>query len=264
MRFMLGTHVTTWLSRTTESVPYFVSHRQLVGRKSEYARAVVPWALDSGGFSELSMFGEWRTSAKDYIASVRRYVREIGMMEWAAIQDWMCEPWLLKKTGLSINEHQTRTVRSYLHLREQAPDINWTPVLQGWAQADYLRHAEMYADCGVDLAALPLVGLGSVCRRQATNAVGPIIASLYSQGIRLHGFGFKVQGLKKHGHMLASADSMAWSFTARHQPPLPGCVGHINCANCWVYALRWRERVVRDYESAQATRRFLAYQAHLR
>jgi hypothetical protein len=37
---------------------------------------------------------------------------------------------------------------------------------------------------------------------------------------------------------------MAWSYTARRQPPLPGCVGHINCANCPRYAYRWRQAVL--------------------
>ena len=36
---------------------------------------------------------------------------------------------------------------------------------------------------------------------------------------------------------------MAWSYAARRQPPLPGCTGHKNCANCLTYATRWRAKV---------------------
>jgi len=42
---------------------------------------------------------------------------------------------------------------------------------------------------------------------------------------------------------LTSADSMAWSFWARYDAPLEGCT-HQSCANCRIYALQWREKVV--------------------
>jgi hypothetical protein len=63
-------------------------------------------------------------------------------------------------------------------------------------------------------------------------------------GIRLHGFGVKTGGLHLYGHHLASADSMAWSYTARRLPPLPGCTSHANCANCFTYATHWRARIL--------------------
>jgi hypothetical protein len=89
---------------------------------------------------------------------------------------------------------------------------------------------------GADAAA-PLVGLGSVCRRQATTEIARIVAELAALGLRLHGFGVKRAGL-------VSADSMAWSYHARRRPPLPGCVGQKNCANCLPYALAWRARML--------------------
>ena len=61
----------------------------------------------------------------------------------------------------------------------------------------------------------------------------------------LHGFGIKLQGLRRYGHLLTSADSLAWSFAARRLPRLPGCAGrHRTCANCPVFAYRWRSRLV--------------------
>lgn len=38
--------------------------------------------------------------------------------------------------------------------------------------------------------------------------------------------------------------TLAWSAQARREPPLPGCVGHGNCANCPRYATQWRRRVL--------------------
>lgn len=241
-RFWLGSHRPEWLAVT--DVPMFVSRRRLARRKT-LPRALGPVAIDSGGFSELTLFGAWQTPARQYADEARRYVSEIGNVEWLAIQDWMCEPHLLKRTGLSVAEHQRRTVASYLELRHLAPEIPWTPVLQGWTVGDYHRHVDAYAAAGVDLPALPIVGIGSVCRRQSTSEIVPLIRSVATTGIRLHGFGVKVAGLRQIASQLTSADSLAWSFEARRQPVrLSGCTTHANCANCLPWALRWRDRVL--------------------
>jgi hypothetical protein len=87
MKFYLGTHQPAWLSRGL-GIPLLVSHRRLVGRRS-LPRATGPWALDSGGFTELSLYGRWLTDARTYVAAVRRYSEEIGYLDWAASQDWM-------------------------------------------------------------------------------------------------------------------------------------------------------------------------------
>lgn len=240
--FFLGTHMPNWLA--TAGVPLFVSRRRLAGYRT-LPRAAGPWALDSGGFSELSLFGRWTVSAARYAAEVRRFVREVGGLVWAAAMDWMCEPVILAKTGLTVAEHQARTIANYLDLRERAPDLPWAPVLQGWRPDDYRRHLDDYDRAGVDLRTPPVVGLGSVCRRQHTAEVEDLIRSLSVQGLRLHGFGFKVLGLQRLGPVLASADSMAWSFEARRlRRPTCGSTRHANCANCLPAALGWRERVL--------------------
>jgi hypothetical protein len=238
--FYLGAHHPHWLWNA--GYPLFVSHRQLARRRG-FGRASCRWSLDSGGFTELSMHGRWVTSAEDYAAAVVVYRDEIGLLDFAAPQDWMCEPFMLDRTGLPVREHQERTVANYLDLRRLAPGLPFIPVLQGWALADYLRCADLYRQAGVDLASLPRVGLGSVCRRQSTGEIETIIDALAGLGLRLHGFGVKTGGLTRYGHWLASADSMAWSYAARRQPPLRGCTGHKNCANCLIYATRWRENV---------------------
>jgi hypothetical protein len=133
-------------------------------------------------------------------------------------------------------------------LRSRAPELPWLPVLQGYELDDYRRHVDDYARVGIDLRAEPLVGLGSVCRRQATPEIHRIVTTLARQGLRLHGFGVKTSGLVQYGWALHSADSLAWSDDARRLGrPLAGCVhprGGKTCANCLRYALWWRARVL--------------------
>ena len=249
--FYLGSHMPHWLGLPAVAVPLFVSDRRLRGRRT-LPRANTVWALDSGGFTELSRYGTWETgpSPAAYVAQVRRYRDQIGRLTWAAPQDWMCEPGILAKTGLTVAAHQHHTVVNYLRLRDLAPELPIIPVVQGWSTGDYLRCVDRYAAHGVDLTSAPLVGVGSVCRRQSTVEVQEILTALHQAGLtRLHGFGVKTLGLARYADLLTSADSMAWSSQARHRPPLPGC-RHTTCANCPRYALHWRTRVLATIDHA--------------
>lgn len=243
--FYLGTHMPHWLA--SSHFPLFSSHKRLA-RYRKLPVAHCRWALDSGAFSELSVYGRWTLTPEDYVAAVRRYRNEIGQLDWAAPQDWMCEPFIVAKTGLCVREHLRRTVASYLQLKELAPDLPFIPVLQGWQLADYLECAALYEAAGVDLTAEPLVGVGSVCRRQATDEIGEIMATLAGLGLRLHGFGVKTEGLRRYGQYLTSADSMAWSLRGRH---IQGCSHRRHGqpalsseSNCFGFAREWRERVI--------------------
>ena len=243
MNFFLGTHHPHWLAdaRFTD-VPLFVSHRSL-GRYKTLPRAVGSWALDSGGFTELSMHGRWTLPAAEYARAVLRYRDEIGGLAWASPQDWMCEPQMLAATGLTVDEHQRRTVESVMELRVLGAPV--IPVLQGWTSGDYYEHVEDYERAGIDLAREPIVGVGTVCRRQNTLTASVLMCGLASMGLRLHGFGFKATGLRMSAGHLASADSLAWSYNARRERPLPECRGrHKNCANCPRWALSWREALL--------------------
>jgi hypothetical protein len=124
------------------------------------------------------------------------------------------------------------------------------PVLQGWTIGDYLRHADAYYEAGVELDTLPRVGVGSICRRQATTRACSILAWLAGEGFKLHAFGFKIVGLRAAAASLASADSMAWSAGAMKNPPLPGHT-HASCSNCLEYALEWRGRVLESLEKGE-------------
>lgn len=246
MRFYLGTHQPAWLARDL-GVPLLVSHRRLAGRRC-LPRASGPWACDSGGFTELSLHGRWRTPEHAYVAAVRRYVGEIGLLEWAAPQDWMTEPAVRARTGLSVRAHLRRTVDSLLRLRDLASDLPFIPVLQGDSVHDYHRCADMFERAGIDLTRERLVGIGSVCRRQHTNQVEQIMRSLAHRNIRLHGFGVKTTGLARFADALVSADSAAWSLRGRH---VPGCSpSHRSESNCLRSALAWHHNLTKKFDSS--------------
>lgn len=235
-RFYLGTHRPSWLGKV--DVPLFVSRRWMP-KKLPVARA--SWALDSGGFTELSDHGHWTIHPRQYVSEVRRFRDEIGLLDFAAPMDWMCEPWIVAKTGKSVRAHQYLTVANYLELRELDSELPFIPVLQGFTLDDYLWCADIYADSGVDLTE-GLVGLGTICRRQNMSEAEIVVRRLEQEGISLHGFGVKVTGLDWYGDALTSADSMAWSYRARQRARegFRDVCGKNTCANCLHFALEWR------------------------
>lgn len=256
MKFWLGTHHPNWL---TVEPDLFVSRRRLTNYKV-LPEAVGEWALDSGAFTELNDFGEWRTTEREYISDVRRFEREIGNIAWVAPMDWMCEPYILEKTGKDVQIHQILTVQNFRRLRDELGPLV-IPVLQGWTRDDYLWCVGEYDHWGVDLWAEPLVGVGSVCRRQGTNEATHIFRSLAN--LKLHGFGVKTSGFEAYGHLLASADSMAWSAQARWKSgdntqdslfdwPRKMLCGRVHptehkaktCANCLDWARKWRDSIL--------------------
>jgi len=271
--FYLGTHHPTWLwNGQMDGFRLFVSHNRLRDRKSAFPKATVPgWALDSMGFTMLRDYGMWIISPRDYVRSVIRYRDELGRLEWAAPQDWMCEDAIInggtfggqkfKGTGLSVEEHQRRTVANFRELATAWEELGdedspFMPVLQGapGSTASYLRCAAMYETAGVRLTDYRVVGVGSVCRIQDTPAVGRLARGLAPLGLPLHWFGLKLGGLPEVWPHIASHDSLAWSYDARRSSRTQGCThtvtrgakkGHpSNCANCHRYARQWGTRVV--------------------
>lgn len=239
MIFYLGAFHADWLGRF--AIPMMVSRRTFRGRKS-YPRALTPWALDSGGFTELNLSGGWQMTAAEYASTVRTIADEVGRMAWCAPQDWMCEPAILAKTGLDVLEHQRRTAENFAELRALLGPLV-IPVVQGWAYGDHARHVEMYDRMGFDLRDEPLVGVGTVCRRQNTEEVAHIVRSL--RGLRMHGFGVKLGGILRLADDLVSADSMAWSYRGwRAGRTCPPGKHPKNEAHCPIFAMTWRDRIL--------------------
>lgn len=186
--FLLGIHQPAWLS--TVEAPVFVSHTRLRRYKTLPKRLKgARFAVDSGAFSEIAEYGRFVTGPREYADALLRYREEIGGLMWASPQDYMCESHMLAKTGLDVREHQCRSIRSVELLRAPAPGVHMIPVLQGIDTVSYLKCAQGFAAAGFDLAAEPLVGLGSVCRRQFTREIVEIVGALTAElGCRLHGF----------------------------------------------------------------------------
>jgi hypothetical protein len=148
------------------------------------------------------------------MATVRRYHDEIGNLGWAAPMDWMCEPFMLAKTGLTIAVHQVRTVANYLELRSLTPDLPFVAVLQGWSRDDYLCCVELTSASALTSprSRWSASGRSAGGRRPARSRPsctprrhGPPAARLRRQGLRAHAL----------RDCLVSADSLAWSLEAR-------------------------------------------------
>lgn len=197
-----------------------ISINQIFRRKKKIECAEV--LVDSGAFTEISTHGHYRSSVKKYAESLRRLKSEGVVNIVAAVaQDYMCEPFILAKTGLTVEEHQRLTIERYDDLvRElEGSGIYVMPVLQGYAPADYARHVRMYGD---RLKPGMWVGVGSVCKRNGSpERIHDVLSAIHAvrSDLLLHGFGIKQTSLKHAGvrALLDTADSMAWSYAARRE-----------------------------------------------
>lgn len=190
-----------------------VSVNSLRKRKSDFKAN--EWILDSGAFTELGRFGHYRHCVEDYAREVTRW-SACGEFLAAVSQDYMCEPFILERTGLSVVDHQRLTIERYDALVTLA-SVPVLPVLQGYRVSDYLAHLDQY---GERLAPGAWVGVGSVCKRNSRpGEIADILASIKNKrpDLRLHGFGLKLTALesKEVRELLHSCDSMAWSFPSR-------------------------------------------------
>ena len=208
--FFLGTHMVNHCHSFKRS---FVSVNRLRNRKYDFA--VNDWIMDSGAFTEISTHGTYRHDTSEYVRQIERW-RVCGNMLRAVTQDWMCEPFIVEKTGLTVLEHQKRTIHRYQQI-QTATNVKIMPVLQGYAKQDYLNHIDMY---GTLLTNGIWVGVGSICKRNSSiGQIEDILTTIKRKrpDLRLHGFGLKITALSSAQvrDCLYSADSMAWSFAAR-------------------------------------------------
>ena len=182
-------------------------------RQSDFR--VNEWIMDSGAFSQLHRFGKFTCSTEQYAAVIHRF-SSCGQLVAAVCQDWMCEPFIIAKTGLSVGEHQARTVQSYADLLALS-SVPIMPVLQGFEPEDYIACLRLYGDL---LPPGALVGVGSVCKRNGNpDAIEDVLLAIKCErsDLELHGFGLKLHALERATirALLTSSDSMAWSYHGR-------------------------------------------------
>jgi hypothetical protein len=233
MRFFTGLHQPSDAKHFDAA---FVSVNRLRDRKSGFE--VGDWIMDSGAFTEISQHGHYRHEVGDYAAQIKRWSTN-GNMLAAVSQDFMCEAWIVEKTGLSVEIHQQLTIERYDALMQcDVGGAYIMPVLQGYDPQDYVRHIEMYGD---RLAHGAWVGVGSVCKRNGDpRAIENVLLAIHAKrpDLRLHGFGLKSTALSSWivTELLHTADSMAWSFHAR----INGRNG-----NDWKEAKAWTDKINR-------------------
>lgn len=187
----------------------FISAHVLAVRRSGFrARR---WVLDSGAFQTIELHGGYPESAETYAALIRRYAGN-GQLLAAVAQDFMCEGFMLERTGGTIADHQQWTIERYDALRScDLAGVRIMPVLQGYAPADYAAHVRAY---GARLEPRAWVGVGSVCKRNGRPAAIEAVLLAIKQerpDLRLHGFGVKLTALGSQlvRTLLFSADSTA-------------------------------------------------------
>ena len=211
----------------------FVSVNRIRNRKAGFT--VSDWIMDSGAFTEVSQYGGYRESVEGYAAQIRRW-KGNGNLLAAVSQDYMCEAWILERTGLTVADHQRLTIERYDALLRCETGVYILPVLQGFRPEEYVNHIRAYGD---RLKPGAWVGVGSVCKRNGdVAAIEAVLLAIHHErpDLRLHGFGLKTTALKSGivDELLETADSMAWSYRARIEG---------RNANDWREAEHFRARI---------------------
>jgi queuine/archaeosine tRNA-ribosyltransferase len=188
------------------------SIKVLMNRKKPMPSPRGGFMLDSGGFQFIRQLGRYPLTPEEYLEKVAFLQPDIFV-----IQDWMCEPSQVERTGLSVREHIRRTVENYLYISElkenASDDIKGycLPVLQGWESEDYFSCIDLYEDYGL---IAPYMAVGSVCRRGKTEEIREILENIHAAipKVLLHGLGVKKQVLMGCNGLLHSCDTAAGQY----------------------------------------------------
>ena len=211
-----------------------ISVNVLEHRVSDFAAN--DWLLDSGAFTRVSS-GREHMPVVEYAAQIERWAN-CGNLLAAVAQDYMCEPFVLDVTGLTVKDHQRLTIERYDALAPLVHATYLMPVLQGYGPDDYVEHIRAY---GNRLCEGQWVGVGSVCKRNSSvREIEAVLDAIKTErpDLRLHGFGLKLTALASGFVQAAlwSCDSMAWSFAARREGRDPNALSE---------AIAYAERVNR-------------------
>jgi hypothetical protein len=211
MTFFVGIHQP---SDAKHINPAFISVGRLRTRKSDFE--VGDWIMDSQAFRTIQMHGGYPDPVEEYAAHIRRWKR-CGNLLAAVTQDYMCEPFMLEITGLTVNDHQRLTIERYDALMRCETGCYIMPVLQGYQPEEYVSHVRQY---GARLPHGAWVGVGSVCKRNSSpRLILDVLIAIKTErpDLKLHLFGVKTTALR-NGTIRAlthTADSMSWSVAAR-------------------------------------------------
>ncbi|WP_375514351.1 hypothetical protein [uncultured Nostoc sp.] len=209
-----------------------------------------PVIIDSGAFSRISRQYGYKNHlpTKTYAQIIWRFKNCCNLVA-VVIQDYMCEEYILKITGLDIPTHQKLTLHRYDRLIQELDKLAQAtgesppyvmPVLQGYQPKDYLRHLDNY---GSRLKTHDWVGIGSVCKRNSNPGSIWSIQNLLTKDFRWHGFGVKKTALQDEAirYSFYSVDSQAGSLGSYGKPRK---LTKYQYANDWNHALYYRQSVI--------------------
>ena len=174
-------------------------------------------ALDSAGFVAMARYGFYPWTVAAYIE-----LAAAAPWRWFSAMDLCVEPEIARDDA-EVLDRIAGTVRLYvrcLHAaEEQGIADRLAPVVQGWRPDHYLRCLDRLP--GIEHA--PVLGVGSVCRRQVGGADGVLRVvdtldrALGNGAARLHLYGVKseaMHALRDHPRV-ASVDNQAYGQTVR-------------------------------------------------
>lgn len=108
-RFFVGLHQP---ADTVHFEACCISINRLRGRRKPVGCDDV--LVDSGAFTELARHGHYRHPVADYAAELHRlHTDGVVTIRAAVAQDYICEPAMLARTGLTIRAHQRLTIVRY-------------------------------------------------------------------------------------------------------------------------------------------------------
>lgn len=176
--------------------------------------------LDSAGFVATSRYGAFPWTVANYVALAASYP-----FAWWASADYCVEAEIASHRDQVI-ERLSRTIAANRECRRYADDhgilSTMMPVIQGRRPCDYERCADGLWGM---IERAPLLGVGSMCRREVTGPEGLIavvehLDRILPQAVELHLFGVKgpaIPYLLPFGKRIRSIDSQAYGTSARHE-----------------------------------------------
>jgi len=175
-------------------------------------------SLDSAGFVALSHYWGYPWATEDYLDLAASYP-----FRWFASMDYCVEPEIAPDRE-EVRDRISRTIGVNRDCWRGAHDRDiahrFMPVVQGRVAGDYENCIDALGDI---IDAVPLIGIGSMCRRPVGGSDGVIaifehLDRILGEGTMLHAFGIKGTALSKlRGleHRIQTVDSQAFGIASR-------------------------------------------------
>ncbi|BAK66623.1 hypothetical protein SLG_19480 [Sphingobium sp. SYK-6] len=175
-------------------------------------------ALDSAGFVALSQYRGFPWATEAYLDLAASYP-----FRWFASMDYCVEPEIAPDRE-EVRDRISRTIRVNRDCWRGAHDRGiahrFMPVIRGRVAGDYEKCIDALGDI---IDAVPLIGIGSMCRRPVGGSDGVIaifehLDRILGSRTMIHGLGIKGTALSKLRRLerrVASTDSQAFGLGSR-------------------------------------------------